>query len=341
MDRQPKFDSPPTKRSSRAMETRRTRQSWPESRRFNILAVDGGGIRGLFPASILALLEESGDFGVPIGSRFDLISGTSTGGIISLGLAAGLSASQMKELYLNRGEEIFPPRGPGVIGTIWRKVEAIKRMTHYSYDSLRLEGVLGEYLGDLRLKDLNSRVCIPAFEGFHGEVFIFKTPHHPDYTLDGDARLVDVALATAAAPTYFRARELNRHLLVDGGVWANNPIMIALVEALSAFEVAPENIRILSISCGRASYTVNGRRLAWGGNLFWRDIINAAMDLQSQNALGQAGLLIGPQNIVRVEPPEHVAKIGLDDWKTAVEQIPNVVEEIYQGSKEKLERLFA
>src|SRR5262249_51355527 len=86
-------------------------------------------------------------------------------------------------------------------------------------------------------------------------------------------------------PTYYRPLCDGEYVFVDGGIWANNPVMIALVEALASFDVKREQIRILSIGCG-------GTKLTWGGLLQWRDIVNAAMRLQSQNALGQAGLLI-------------------------------------------------
>jgi hypothetical protein len=86
--------------------------------------------------------------------------------------------------------------------------------------------------------------------------------------------------------------------------------------------VTREQIRILSLGCGEGLYSVAGNKLSWGGMFQWRDIISAAMRLQSQNALGQAGLLIGPENLIRVEPPPEVGLIELDDWHTAVERLP-------------------
>ena len=112
------------------------------------------------------------------------------------------------------------------------------------------------------------------------------------------------------------------YIFVDGGVWANNPIMIALVEALASFEVTREQIRILSIGCGETAFTVQASQLARGGLVQWRNIISAAMRLQSQNALGQAGLLIGPERMIRIDLPRDFPAIQLDDWSTAVERLP-------------------
>src|SRR5207253_246468 len=112
------------------------------------------------------------------------------------------------------------------------------------------------------------------------------------------------------------------YTFVDGGVWANNPIMIALLEALASFEVSREQIRILSLGCGDGRYSVGGAKLTWGGMWQWRDIITAAMRLQSQNALGQAGLLIGPENLLRIDLPADFTAIDLDDWRAAVALLP-------------------
>src|SRR5207244_2324882 len=105
----------------------------------------------------------------------------------------------------------------------------------------------------------------------------------------------------------------------DGGVWANNPVMIALVEALASFDVSREQIRIFSLGCGDGLYSVGGTKRTWGGMWQWRDIITAAMRLQSQNALGQAGLLIGRENLLRIDLPPDFPAIDLDDWQMSVQ----------------------
>lgn len=314
----------PEPRSAGTRTTRRVSLPWPADRDFRILAIDGGGIRGIFPAAVLAGLETQCLRGESIARYFDLIAGTSTGGIIALGLASGLTAAALRDLYIERGCEIFPPSGPGLIGRMHRRLKAWRRLRRYSYDQESLAAVLRDLLGEQKLGAARSRLCIPSFEGEYGEVYIFKTPHHPDYRKDLHEAMVKVALATSAAPTYFRPLRDAGYTFVDGGVWANNPIMIALTEALTAFGVTPEQIRILSIGCGDDPYSVSGSKVTRGGLWQWRDIMNGAMRLQSQNALGQAGLLIGPERLVRVDVPKDIPTIELDDWRNAVKLLPGV-----------------
>ena len=110
----------PTRRSAGSLRERRVPLPWPKDREFRILAIDGGGIRGIFPATILAGLEERYLGGASVVGYFDLIAGTSTGGIIGLGLAAGLTSAELKDLYVERGGEIFPPLPQGPSGWLAR-----------------------------------------------------------------------------------------------------------------------------------------------------------------------------------------------------------------------------
>ena len=146
--------------------------------------------------------------------------------------------------------------------------------------------------------------------------------HHPDFARDGKEQMTKVAAATGAAPTYFRPLQDGGYTFVDGGVWANNPAMIALVDALTCFTVSRSGIRILTLGCGDEPYVVGRAKLLFGGMFAWRDVIGAAMKLQSQNALGQAGLLIGADRVVRIDVPEVDGLMELDDWRRAVERLP-------------------
>jgi patatin-like phospholipase/acyl hydrolase len=140
-----------------------------------------------------------------------------------------------------------------------------KHYTRYLYDRDALQRLLTDKLSDRLLGDAKVRLCIPAFEGFHSVVFVFKTPHHPDYKTDRFERMVTVGLATAAAPTYFRPLQHAGYTLVDGGVWANNLVMLAVIEALICYDVSREQIQVLSIGCGDDKYVVSqgeiGRKL--------------------------------------------------------------------------------
>lgn len=330
----------PLKRSFGALRKRRVPLSWPNGRRFRILSIDGGGIRGIFPAAFLAGLEKHYLGGASVAGYFDLITGTSTGGIIALGLASGLTASELLDVYVRRGCEIFPPTREGPWGAVQRKWRALRRCFRYSYDRNALSRVLAETLGDRRFGNANARLCIPSFDGRYSEVYVFKTPHHPDFHKDRDERMIDVAMATGAAPTYFLPLEHGGYRFVDGGVWANNPVMIALVDALSCFDVPQERIRILTLGCGDEPYVIAGSKLTKGGMFHWKDIICAAMRLQSQNALGQAGLLLGADRVLRVAPPTMDHPIELDDWTRASRELPMAADVALKDYGSKVAGMF-
>lgn len=304
------------------MPQRRVPQAWPADRRFRILSLDGGGIRGVFPATVLAELERRYTGGRSIGDYFDLFAGTSTGGILGLGLGAGLTGVELQELYVVRGREVFPPLPDGLYGRLrgwWR--DGLHYVRH-RYDRTALEALLKDRLGADRLfGESRVRLVIPAFEGGRSEVLVYKTPHHPDYRTDRYKPMVTVGLATAAAPAYYRPLEDEGYVLVDGGVWANNPVMLAVIEALTCFTVEPTQIDVLTIGCGDDPYIVSPKQIRLGGRFFWRTALFAAMRLQSLAATNQARLLLGPLSVVRVDAPTNEREIALDDWRRSVDEL--------------------
>lgn len=129
-----------------------------------------------------------------------------------------------------------------------------------------------------------------------------------------------VAIATSAAPTFFQPLRDSGYTFIDGGLFANDPIMIGLVDALSCFCVPRDQIRILSIGCGTDRFEIDRAKMS-GGMLAWRRVVDAAIRVQSLNAQGQAGLLVGREHIVRLDPPSCGVTIELDDWRGAVSQL--------------------
>ena len=305
------------RRSHYASKKQRQRQSWPSNKEFTILSIDGGGIKGIFPAALLSQVETQWLQGRSVADYFDLITGTSTGGIIALGLANKVTATKLLAMYMERGLDIFPSASDSWIGKAQEKGIDILNNVLYRYDHSPLNVLLSEVFECRLLYESQNRLCIPSFEGKYSEVYIFKTPHHPEYHLDAEEKLTTVARATSAAPTFFRPLETEQYTFVDGGVWANNPIMIGIVDVLACFDIPLERIRILSIGCGDSPYYVHESDHLSGGLWQWRKVILAAMHLQSQNALGQARLLIGPNNILRVSPLLQNEPIKLDDWQRA------------------------
>ena len=306
----------PNRRSDTILQTRRQPLPWPDEAEFKILSIDGGGIKGIFPAGILTYLEENFLDGQGIGDFFDLIAGTSTGGIIALGLGAGMTAGSLLDLYVNEGHRVFPPEQRLKSRGLFR------RLARNRYDRSALDELLQETLGAKTLRESRYRLLIPATEARHGDPAVYKTPHHPGYFLDGDKPMAEVAAATSAAPTYLKPVLQDGYVLLDGGIWANNPTMMALVEALTCFRVQRESIAILSVGCGQDGFRINSKQTAGAGQYQWREIIYVAMHYQSLTAVNQAGLLIGRDKVIRLDRSDGAKRIDLDDWAKARELLP-------------------
>jgi len=225
------------------------------SSRFQILALDGGGAKALFTAHLLARLEE--DLGVSIRDSFDLIAGTSAGGIVALALGAGLPPSEIIDHYTVLVGTVFPSSRR----RWWRRP---RQLTAPIYDADALRTALAGVLGDRMLGDSTKRLIIPSWDVQKGGVHIFKTPHHSRLRRDWRIPMVDVALATAATPIYFPAAKVDGLRLIDGGVWANNPSVVAITEAVSTLGVRLEAIRVLNVGT-IDQLTNHAKRLDTGG----------------------------------------------------------------------------
>lgn len=270
------------------------------------MSLDGGGIKGVFAASFLAELEKR--IGRTVGDYFDLIAGTSTGGIIALGLGMGISARELTGFYESEGPQIFAGRG------IWRSARWLVR-TKYDPDGLRR--ALQKHLGDRQLWESTTRLLIPSMSRDTSDIHIIKTPHHPDLHTDWRLRAVDVALATSAAPTFFpAARATGGPALLDGGVWANNPVALACVEAIGRRLRWPlDGVKVLSIGCtacppGRSFFRARGVTGFFG---WMKPLLEMMMEGQSRGALGEAKNILGSANVVRVNPTVARGQYSLDD----------------------------
>ncbi len=271
-----------------------------------ILTIDGGGIKGVFPSSFLATVEDS--IKDNVANYFDLIVGTSTGGIIALGLGLGLSAQEILTFYEESGPRIF---GGNRLGRWLRGLGMSK------YNSDPLEEALKECFGEKKLGDSKKRLVIPSMNLENGEVYIYKTAHHPRLERDFKQKVVDVALATAAAPTYFRAHRSDGGTpLIDGGVWANNPVGLSVVEAIALLDWPRDSLKILSLGCTHEPLNVNWGRKFSLGRLYWAlKLCDVCMHAQSHGSLGTAQLLAGHDNVIRINPSMASGKFGLDKAK--------------------------
>jgi uncharacterized protein len=329
------------RRSDGTIQNTRGKQPWPKDRLFRILSIDGGGIKGVFPAAYLAELERRFLNGTSIANHFDMIAGTSTGGIIALALAKGMSASEAMAIYTKRGHTIFPkPKKSGAIR------QTLRWLFKAKHDQSALMDELLEVFGDMHVDDARNRLVIPSFEGQHGEPWIYKTPHHPDYKKDRHVTAARVALHTAAAPTIYAGVANDGHTMVDGGLWANNPVMQALVDVLVCYDLPRENIRILSIGTGDDLFSTADLQNA--GVFGWTNplraggpaLFKAAVKAQSHNANGQAGLLIGKPHLVRIDPSEGNNPIELDDVDRAVRELPAVARSMAESSGHHVNTMF-
>jgi hypothetical protein len=254
---------------------------------FRILSLDGGGIMGAFTASVLAPLEKA--TGQRIADHFDLITGTSTGGLIAIALGLGKTAADIRDFYRTEGSKIFPPGG--FLGGWLRRLRHIFR-PKFSPKSLRsaIEAVVGSRL----LGESRCRLVIPAYDVDQGCVYLFKTAHHIRFKFDGHLPAADVALATSAAPTYFPAHAIQgRGTYIDGGVWANCPAMVGLTEAVNFLGQSATDIRLLSVSTTSYPFRImDAKRL--GGILNWNaTLIETLMFGQEQGAVAEAKCFLG------------------------------------------------
>lgn len=272
------------------MNEKEEQQQSPKRR---ILCIDGGGILGTYPAAFLAALEEHLQ-GRALGSYFDLIAGTSTGGIIAIGLAMGLRASELLALYENRGPEIFGQGRGAVRDFIFDKLRTARQLVMNKHNNATLRSVLVDTLGDKRIGDAKTRLLIPAWNPVARSVYIYKTAHHERLRTDYKAYAVDAAMATAAAPTYFRQHVTHHAVgLTDGGTWANNPTALAVVEAISILGWPRDSIHVLSLGCLEETYTTCKSS---GVGTLGRKVIKLFMDGQSHGAMGIAKLLTGHEH---------------------------------------------
>jgi len=298
------------------------------SDRFQILSIDGGGIKGLFSAAVLTYLEE--DLEIRVVDHFDLIVGTSTGGLIALGLGAGMSPREIVEFYVKLGPEIFPPN----------PLRDIKQFVRPKFAAGPLEKALKTFFGEKRLADSEKRLVIPSYNIGEDHVFLFKTPHHERLKRDWKTPLWKVGMATSAAPTYFSSFQKLDHIrLIDGGVWANNPTMIGIVEAISLLNQPVSSLMVFSLG---TTDEIRGRpkKLDCGGKWQWRrDAVEVIMRGQSVGTHTQASHLIGEERLYRLDPPVPDGLFRMD--KLSESQLISKAAHVSRHFSPKFSSIFA
>lgn len=263
---------------------------------FRILSIDGGGIRGIYPAHILRCIEER--LQINLLESFDMIAGTSTGSIIAAGIAVGVPAADIVKMYKQHGAEIFRRKYflfPG---------RSIQPIFESVYDAQCLENVLSEVFKDKTLGGIKIPLLIPSTDIGNGCVHVLKSSYSKEFTRDNNVLVKDAILASCSAPTYFDPHRLNEYLLADGGLWANNPALAATIDAQKRLGAAQDDIQILSIGTGH-SKTIYGTNVSrkWGLINGWKhkELISFILSLQSQSALNYLNLMLHPDQIKRLD----------------------------------------
>lgn len=311
---------------------------------FRVLSLDGGGMRGTYTATYLQQVADGfskkrGVGELDIGGAFSLIVGTSTGGIVACALAAGVRAGRVASLYRAHGASIFRRRLPSsplaVISDLWARSSALEAGT----DALR--SALGELFGAMTVEQLYAKrriaLAITAVELSQHRSWVFKTPHHENTNhRDDPFKLVDLCLATTAAPLYRALAAVDRpkdndgqsgyNVFADGGLWANNPVLVGLLEALEIAEPG-RRIEVFCLgTCPRPAgeqlprEAVNRGLLGWG---FGGHVATLSIDAQEYAYDNIARMFVKhfnrPCAVVRFPrnqvPAALMPYLGLDDTR--------------------------
>lgn len=266
---------------------------------FNVLALDGGGTRGIYAAQILANIEQN--FQVSIKDCFDLIAGTSTGSIIAGAIATDIRMQKIVQIFECKASQIF------------RKKHYLSPLFISSrYSKKPLEKVLDTDLPSITLGEIVTPLMIMGSDISTGGVYVFKSKYPEEsnavYVRDQDVQLRDAVVASCSAPLFFDPQKVGDSLLADGGLWANNPSVISFTEAISKFEKKIEQIKILSIGTGHTATKMYNQRHRWGLLTGWgrEKFISYILDLQSQASTNMTQLLL-KENYLRLDPT-------IDNW---------------------------
>ena len=288
---------------------------------FHILALDGGGTRGIYTAQLLSKIEQV--FQIRIKTCFDLIAGTSTGSIIA---GAAVSDIPMQDIV-----ELFETETPHIFRRRWYRIPLFLS----KYPSEKLAQILAVHLPATPLGEIAMPLMITSSEIAKSEVHIFRSNYadklgQPNPS-DKGVGLRDAILASCAAPTFFAPKSLHNSLLADGGLWANNPSTIAFTEALSAFGKETQEVRMLSIGTGHSVDMYRNRR-GWGFVTGWggAKLTSYVMTLQSQASANMAKLLL-KENYLRINPE-------IDFWEldtlTQLDNLKSLAERDFEKNAE-------
>lgn len=320
-----------------------------------VLSIDGGGIRGIIPGQILVEIERV--FGVQVAKDFDLVAGTSTGGILACAFllenpkkpnTPKFSAEEVVGLYFKRGEDIFDV-------PFFHKVRTAGGILDEKYPADGIEDALQDYFGDAWLKDLLRPCIITSYDITHRKGHFFgqhKAKKNPDYNF----KVKDVARATSAAPTYFECEQVmsekgGAYTLIDGGVFVNNPALVAYAEGRNIFKVngdeaTAKDMKILSIGTGYTRKAYQYKKASkWGMAEWVQPVIDIMMSGASEVAHYQLKKIYGtvdnPDQYLRIDGDLKRTNIDPDMDCATQENMANLKaygQELFEKNKGKIEK---
>lgn len=280
------------------------------SKKFRILCLDGGGIRGLYSAQMLKRMKK--DCNIDFYNDFDLIVGTSTGSILAGSIVKQIDIDKVIALYVNEGKKIFKKRWLSRIGLFASK-----------YNPNPLKEQLKVIFENTTLGDIEKPLLINATDIGNSTQFVFKTTFNDQKDSNGNKKelvrdkgilLSDAILASSSAPIFFPPHKVGNFLLADGGLWANSPVLVALAEAKKIFKTEPNDVVVVSIGTGveENDYHINTKW--WGFLTGWKreKLISMILNLQTKTNNSLLQFLMPKENILRLTYTSDKA-LPLDD----------------------------
>ena len=313
-------------------------KSQPEGRPVRrVLSIDGGGIRGIIPAMVIASIEKK--MGKPAQALFDLMVGTSTGGILALGLSrpgsgrqAQFSARRVVKLYEEQGGKIFEY-------SLWRKLRTVGGILEEAYSHEVLEGILGKYFAGATLGDCEVPTMVTSYDIQNRRTVFLKSWHADHQSL----LCRDAARATSAAPTYFEPKPLDTgdvaSVLIDGGIFMNSPSVSAYAEARKLFPEDP--IAVLSLGTGELTRPIAfDEARTWGSALWVMSLLDCMFDGVSKAADHQMQLFLG-KRYQRLQTTLETASDDMDDASEEnIRNLKHTARELINANESVLERFF-
>lgn len=289
-----------------------------------VLSIDGGGIRGIIPAMILKEIEEKS--GNPSCYIFDLISGTSTGGIIALGISKPVyyKAEHMVDLYKDQGSRIFHRS--------WKqKIKSTFGLTSSKYNHRAIESILCQYFNDAPLKSSSTKTVVTGYDIKNRSPIYFSS-----WGDNKDISMHKAARATSAAPTYFEPTIVGDISVIDGGIFCNNPALLAYTKAKKFWP--NEEIFVLSLGTGEQVRSIDHNEAKdWGPAKWAAPAIDCALDGQSDDVHNRLLELCGTKNYLRIQTELTIANDEMDD--ASPDNVKKLIEEANKLIVSKKEEL--